>query len=178
MILLGGEAGNSVFDPVSEQVFVAVQTQNQLVQIDPESDAIVALYDTPGCLSPHGLVIDAEHRLAFVGCQGNAKLAAMDMNTMQVTSLQAVGRTPDVLVYEAQLPMVYVAAEDGTLSLFGEELLERGGLRLVTNPNAGPNAHSIGLDSTTRHVYLPTVNILGGPVLREYALQALPEADD
>jgi hypothetical protein len=51
-------------------------------------------------------------------------------------------------------------------------------LRLRGDPNAGPNAHSIGLDTETRHVYLPTANILGVPVLREMFLQTLPEPDD
>ena len=81
-------------------------------------------------------------------------------------------------VFESQLRMVYVAAEDGMVSIFGEDLLKPGNLRLVTNPNAGPNAHSIGLDTESRHVYLPTANIRGVPVLREMFLQALPEPDD
>jgi YVTN family beta-propeller protein len=177
-IALGGEAGNTVFDPPSGQVLVAVQTQNQIVGIDPARDTVVALYDTPGCVSPHGLVLDVEHRLAFVGCQGNAKVAAMDMETWQVTSLQNVGLTPDVLIYEPILRMVYVASEDGTVFVYSEDFLERGNLRFVTNPHAGPNAHSIGLDTLTRHVYLPTANILGMPVLREMNLQTLPEPDD
>jgi YVTN family beta-propeller protein len=177
-IALGGEAGNTVFDPASGQIYVAVQTQNQLVFIDPASDTVVALLETPGCVSPHGLVIDAEHRLAFVGCQGNARVAVVDLDSSQVLSLQGVGTTPDVLVYEPEHRNLYVAAEDGIVSLFTEDFLERGKLRLITNPNAGPNAHSIGLDTTTRHVYVPTANILGAPVLREFSLQGLPETDD
>jgi YVTN family beta-propeller protein len=177
-IALGGEAGNTAFDRGSGQIYVAVQTQNQLVVIDPASDTVVALLDTPGCVSPHGLVIDAEHRLAFVGCQGNARVAVIDLDSTQVLSLQSVGRTPDVVVYEPEHRNLYVAAEDGIVSLFTEDFLERGKLRLITNPNAGPNAHSIGLDTTTRHVYVPTTNILGAPVLREFSLEGLPEPDD
>jgi len=177
-IALGGEAGNTVFDPVSGQIFVAVQTQNEMVAIDPTTDTVVALYDTRGCVAPHGLVFDAERRLAFIGCQGNAKLAVMDLRTMRVTSTQDVGKTPDVLVFEPQLRMIYVAAEDGMVSVFGEDPLNPGNVRFMTNPNAGPNAHSIGLDPETRRVYLPTANILGVPVLREMLLQSLPEPDD
>ena len=110
--------------------------------------------------------------------QGNARLAVIDLDTRQVTSMESVGRTPDVLLYEPEHRMVYVAAEDGTVSLFTEDFLERGLLRLVTSPNAGPNAHSIGLDTTTRHLYVPTANILGAPVLREFSLEGLPEPDD
>jgi YVTN family beta-propeller protein len=175
---LGGEAGNTVFDPVSGMILVAVQTQNEIAAIDPSQDTVVALYDTPGCVSPHGMVLDSERRLAFLGCQGNAKMVAMDMNSMQVISAGDVGRSPDVLVFDPNLTMVYVAAEDGIVSVFSEDPTNPGNLRLVTRPNAGPNAHSIGLDSETRHVYLPTANILGAPVLREMVIESLPEPDD
>ena len=177
-IPLGGEAGNTVFDAGTNRIFVAVQTQNQLVAIDPESDTVVGIVDTPGCVAPHGLAIDAENRLAFAGCQGNARVAVVDLETGQVTSTHAAGRSPDVLVYEPSHRHVYVAAEDGMVSVFNEDIVEHGNLRLITNPNAGPNAHSIGLDTSTGHVYAPTTNILGAPVLREFDIEGLPEPDD
>jgi YVTN family beta-propeller protein len=177
-IPLGGQAGNTIYDPTTGQILVAVQTQNQIAAIDPETDSVVALYDTPGCVLPHGMVLDDEHRLLFAACQGNNKAIALDMDTMQVTAVQDVGRTPDVVVYEPILRAIYVAAEDGTVTVFGEDLLQRGNLRFITNPNVGPNGHSIGLDTGTRHVYIPTANILGQPVLREMSLQTLPEPDD
>lgn len=177
-IPLGGEAGNTVFDAGFGHIFVAVQTQNQLVAIDPASDTVVRLIDTPGCIAPHGLVIDAEHRLVFAGCQGNGRVAVIDLESGQVLSSESVGRSPDVLVYEPSHRTLYVAAEDGTVSVFSEDFAQRGVLRLITNPNAGPNAHSIGLDSTTRRVYVPTANILGAPVLRVFALAGLVEPDD
>src|SRR5437870_4380866 len=47
-IQLDGEAGNSQYDPVSKHIFVNVQTLNQLVEIDPRKDAIVARHPLPG----------------------------------------------------------------------------------------------------------------------------------
>lgn len=76
-IELGGGAGNTQYDASSDRIFVAVHGLNQLVEIDPQTDKIVARYELPGCSESHGLLIDGEHRLAFVACEDNARLIAV-----------------------------------------------------------------------------------------------------
>ena len=93
-ISVGGEAGNTQYDPVSHHIYVAVQTKNQVVAIDPTTDQVIERYDTPGCDHPHGLLIDPDQQRAFVACQGNNKLIVMDMPSMQVSSTHDVGRGP------------------------------------------------------------------------------------
>ena len=44
-IPLGGDVGNSQYDPGSKHVFVNVQTRRQLVEIDPVSDKVVTRTD-------------------------------------------------------------------------------------------------------------------------------------
>jgi YVTN family beta-propeller protein len=173
-IPLGGEVGNTQFDSGSGQIYAAVQTRNEIVSIDPATDTISGRFDTPGCGSPHGLAIDSEHRLMFVACQRNARLAVVDMDDMHVTATYEVGRSPDVVAFDPQNVHLYVAAEDGTLSAFVEDAFARGQLRSVAAAtNAGPNAHSVGLDTDTHHVFVPTLNILGQPVLREFQIDVL-----
>ncbi|MFY0010825.1 YncE family protein, partial [Acinetobacter baumannii] len=41
VIDLGGEAGNTQYDRVSDRIWVAVQTKNEMVEIDPLSLKIV-----------------------------------------------------------------------------------------------------------------------------------------
>src|SRR5437867_7521545 len=66
-IALGGEAGNTQYDPGSHCVIVAVQTVNQLAVIDPASATIVRRVTLDQAIRhPHGVYIDATHRLAFV----------------------------------------------------------------------------------------------------------------
>jgi len=74
--------------------------------------------------------------------------------------------------------MVYVAAEDGVLSAFRVDRFNRGRLDLLNRPNAGPNAHSVSVDTNTGHIFLPTVDILGNSVLREMVLESLGANDD
>jgi hypothetical protein len=46
-----------------------------------------------GC--DHGLLVDASRRLAFVACDGNARLLVVDLDQMRVTAAHRVGRSPD-----------------------------------------------------------------------------------
>src|SRR2546422_1077275 len=75
----GAGAGNTQYDSVSEHIFVTVHGKNELAEIDPYKDQVVGRYPLPGCSESHGLLIDNDHRLAFVACEGNAKLAVFDL---------------------------------------------------------------------------------------------------
>src|SRR3989449_5865131 len=54
-IQLGGGAGNTQYDPVSERIFVTVHGLNQLAEINPNADQVVGHYPLPGCGGSHGL---------------------------------------------------------------------------------------------------------------------------
>ena len=117
-ISLGGEVGNTQYDPISKHIFVNVQTLNQLVEIDPHTDAIVARHPLPGADHNHGLLIEPTQRLAFIACEGNNKLLVVDMDSMRVTGSDSVGDGPDVLAFDDALKLLYVASESGVVSVF------------------------------------------------------------
>ena len=58
---MGGEVGNTQYDPMSHLIYACVQTRDELVAIDPKTDQITARYATPGGRHPHGLLIDVQH---------------------------------------------------------------------------------------------------------------------
>ncbi len=164
-IELGGEAGNVAVDPGGPgggQVLVAVQSRNQLAVIDPRSQQIVRRVGLPGCDHDHGLLVDAAHRLAFVACDGNARLLLVDLATWQVTATHPVGRAPDVLAFDPGLCLLYVASESGTVTVFAEQ--GRGLVRL--GAGVMPSAHAVAVDPRTHLVYLPLEREGGRPVLR------------
>lgn len=161
-IPLGGEAGNTQYDPVGRRILVAVQTGNELVAIDPKLERITGRYRLPGADHPHGILIDAPARLAFVANEGNDKLQLVDLETMRVTSEYAVGKEPDVLAFDPGLRRLYVASESGVVTVFAE-LRRR--LELLGTYTA-PQAHSVSVNPVTHEVYLPLADIGGRPVLR------------
>ena len=161
LIPLGGEAGNTHYDAVSHCMLVTVQTKNELVAIDPGTRRIVARY-AMACDHPHGFLIDERDRLAFVTCEGDAKLLVLDLRTMRTTATLKIPDDPDVLAFDAGLHRLYIACESGALAVFEErdaKLIPLGDYR-------APHAHTVAVDPTTHRVYLPLQDVNGKPMLR------------
>lgn len=160
---LGGEAGNTQYDAASHCVIVAVQTANQLVVIDPATARIRRRITLDRAVDyPHGVYIDAPHRLAFVAGQESATLGVLDLRTLRLRQVLPVGRDPDVLAFDPALRRLYVAAESGVVAVFEERqdtLVQRGWYR-------APRAHSVAVDPGTHQVYLPLASLDGHPALR------------
>ena len=163
-VQLGGEAGNVQYDPGSRRILAAVQTRNQVAVIDPRSNVVVRRVALPGCDHPHGLYVDAPRRLAFVACDGNARLLTVDLETMKVTGSMEVGASPDVLAFDKSLKRLYVAAESGDLAVFAEHGRS---LTKLGQGSLAPNAHTVAVDSATHLVYFPLQSgSVGRPQLR------------
>ena len=162
-ISLGGDVGNTQFDPVSKRVFVDVQTRNELVEINPGANAIVARYRLAGCEDDHSLLIDASRRLAFIACDQNAKLLTFDLTRKLVIDIQDVGSEPDVLAFDHALRRLYVSAESGVISVFDTA---QSPMRNLGQWLFAPNAHVAAVDQQTHEVYFPLQDINGKPELR------------
>lgn len=160
---LGGEAGNTQYDPTSHLIYVAVQTRNQMVAIDPKTDKIIARYDVKGGKHPHGFYICAEANCAFISCQDDNKLVVFNLGSHKEEEVFDVGSDPDVLAFDKELKLLYVACEGGSASIFkwrGDKLTKEG------DESVGPNSHTVAVDSKTHKSYFPLKNVNGKPVLR------------
>ena len=155
--------GNSQYDPVSKHVFVTAQTRDQLIEIDPVSDRIVARHDLPGGKGPHGLLIDPEGRFAFVACEGNDTLLIFDMTTMQLAGSFDVGKDPDVLAFDPGMRLLYVAGEQGIVSLFS---VQNRVVKKIGEGFLAANAHVVAVDAQTHRAYFPLSDVSGHPALR------------
>jgi len=165
-IALGGTIGNTQYDAASHHIFVNAQSKRQLVEIDPANDAIVARIDLPGAKGNHGLYIVPQRHLAFIACEDNARLLALNLLTRQIVQSFDVGDGPDVLAFDPGPGTLYVAGEAGIVSTFavGTSSVSKTG-----EGSIGPNAHVVGVDPSTHRVYFPLKNVDGRPVLRVMA---------
>jgi len=162
-IALGGEVGNTQYDPVSKHIFSNVQTRNQLLEIDPTTDKVIQRIDLPGAQGNHGLLIEPGQRRAFIACEGNDKLLVVDLQTTKVTMSFDVGKDPDVLALDPSLHYLYVAGEAGVVSIFN---VAAGSVLKIGEGFVGPNAHVVAVDPGTHQAYLPLMNLHGRTVLR------------
>ncbi|HEU5237949.1 MAG TPA: YncE family protein [Pyrinomonadaceae bacterium] len=162
-IEMGGEVGNTQYDPVSHLIYACVQTRNELVEINPETDKIQARYHLSGGKHPHGFYIDDQNGKAYIACEGDNKLLVFDMKNHSVENVFPVADGPDVLALDRGLQLLYVACESGAVSLFK---YSSGKLEKVGDVNVGPNSHSVSVDSETHRAYFPLKNVNGSPILR------------
>lgn len=162
-IQMGGEVGNTQYDPASHLIYACVQTRNELVEINPETDKIQARYALPGGEHPHGFYIDDQHGKAYIACEGDNKLLVFDMKNHSVVKVFPVADGPDVLAFDRNLQLLYVACESGSVSLFR---YSNGQLEKLSDVNVGTNSHSVSVNSDTHRAYFPLKNVNGSPVLR------------
>lgn len=166
-IPIGGEVGNTQYDSVSGRVWVAVQTRDELAAIDPTMDSVVMRLRVPGVERPHGILVDAVHRLAYVAGEGNARVGVLDLRTLRVLRTYPVGDDPDVLALDPERRRLFVAAESGAIAAFDVR-----GDSLVPLPwYRAPHTHSVAVDPATHLVYVPLEDVGGRPVLRILALE-------
>ncbi|MDQ6780636.1 MAG: hypothetical protein M3Z37_05725 [Candidatus Eremiobacteraeota bacterium] len=166
-ISLGGEVGNTQYDPHSRHIFVNVEGRTQLVEIDPLARAIVRKMRLTGCDGNHGLLIDAPRRHAFIACENNATLLEIDLSTMHQLGKWSTGADPDVLAMDARANTLYVAAESGIVAMF------RSGVTVTKIAQAflAPEAHTVSVDPQTHLSYWPLQDMAGRAVLRTLELQ-------
>jgi DNA-binding beta-propeller fold protein YncE len=159
---IGGEAGNTVYDRSSGHIFVAVQTKNDVAEIDPATNQVVRRHPVPGCAHGHGLVIDPDAKAAYVACQGNARLVRVDLRTGAGIGA-SIGIGPDVLALDESLHRLYVSSESGIVSIFD---VTGGQFKKIAQGLYAPNAHVVGVDQRTHHVFFPLRDMNGHPILR------------
>ena len=118
------------------------------------------------CDHPHGFLIDEPNRLAFVSCEGDAKLLVVDLRTMRITATLKTAGDPDVLALDPGLHRLYVGCESGAVSIFEERFADGKGMLVSLGEYRAPHAHSVSIDPATHRVYVPLQDVNGKPTLR------------
>src|SRR5206468_10042245 len=135
-----------------------------LIAIDPLGAKITRSIGLPGCDGAHGLRIHPDGESAFIACEGNDKLARVDLGNSHGIAIATSGSGPDVLSIDPGLGWLYVAAESGDLTVFD---LNQPGVAVVGHDKPGNNAHTVAADPATHRVFFPLVaGPDGTPVLR------------
>jgi DNA-binding beta-propeller fold protein YncE len=140
-------------DPTTNRLYIAHMDAGELLVFDTTKRRVIrTITALAGCNHDHGLLVDAPHRLAFVACDGNARLLTLDLTRMKVTGSASVGASPDVLAFDTTLERLYVSSEIGDVTVLAER-----GRRLVKLGQSllAPFAHTVAVDPRTHLVYFP-----------------------
>jgi DNA-binding beta-propeller fold protein YncE len=167
-IPLGTETGNIVYDPTRGVFWITVVASSppdRLFAIDPVAKKATTSVPLPGCDGAHGLRIAPDGRSALIACEGNDKVARVDLvGDAHAIDVAASGAGPDVLAIDPGLGWLYVAAESGNLVVFD---LAQPGLVKIDDEHPGDASHTVAVDPSTHHVFFPLQKGPSGtPVLR------------
>ena len=176
----GDDVGHIQFDPVSHRVFVTTvplidQNSNApqtppsfLAVIDPTTLKIVSdIRLSDDCLAPHGIVIDAQQREAFVACVDSNTITRVDLQTMRSFSepLLSTAYNPDIMRIDHSAHMLVVGCLGG-ISLFDESGRHLKPLGQKPYFFGGGSHHTIAIDEAKQVLYLPQSSVGDRPILR------------
>ena len=162
-IPVGGDVGNTRFDPSTGRILVAVGSTDELVAIGPESLSVVGRWALPGVKGAHGIAVDPSTQTAFVAGEGNASVCAFSLKDHTVKAVASVGEDVDVLDVDPSTHRLFVASESGVVSIFD---VTGGRLVKLEEGFFAPAAHVVGVDRETHLLCFPLKDIGGHPVLR------------
>lgn len=163
----GGEVGNVRYDPATARIFVPVQSNNELIAIDPVRLAVVARHKLPACDHPHGFIVAPGGAVGYAACDGNDRLATVDLRSGRVLGAQPVAHDPDVLAIDEGLHRLYAAAESGNLSIY--DIADPRVPAPLGNVFVADEAHAVAVDPISHRLYFGLANVGGSSILKVLA---------
>ena len=159
------ETGMPQYDPAAKLVYINLQQLDVMTVIDPATDKVVTpVYTVAPCKGNHGMALDAEHRRAFLACEGNDRMAVLDLDKHKIITTLPVAPDPDVIKYDPGLKRIYVACYSGAISVFQEDDPDH--FRKLEDFPVQHKVHSLAVDERTHRVYVPEEEENGKPVAR------------
>ncbi|HLZ56403.1 MAG TPA: YncE family protein [Ktedonosporobacter sp.] len=173
----GDDVGHIQFDPVTRRVYVITLKLNDqnlglpaippsfMAVIDPIMLKVVSKVQLPdACLAPHGIVVDAQQREAFVACVDSQNMVRVDLKTMKSFSdALPVAFNPDIVRLDHTANLLFIGCAGG-ISIFD---VSGGGLKKLGDYFLGGGSHhTLAIDEQTQLIYLPQPSVGERPILR------------
>ena len=165
------ETGMPQYDSIAKKIYLNLQDENTFVVIDPKNDSIIGKYPVGDCKGNHGMALDAEHRLAFLCCEGNDMLTVFNLDTYKPIAYLKTASDGDVVKYDSGLKRIYVACYSGFITVF-QEVDASHFIKLEDFP-VQKKVHSLAVDVNTHRVYAPEQEEDGKPFSRMVVYDAV-----
>ena len=152
-IELGGKPEFLAADEAGK-VYINLEDKDLLAVVDLHSRKVVARWPvTPGG-HPVGLALDpATHRL-FIGCRNPQKMVVMSTEDGTVEAALPIGAGVDAT--KVDRGQAFASCRDGSLTVIGENA---GKLDVEETVKTAEGARTMGVDSTTHTIFLPTAEL-------------------
>lgn len=138
----------------SGKVYINLEDKDLVAVVDLKMRKVIARWPVAPGGHPVGMAMDpAKHRL-FVGCRNPQMLVVMNAETGAVESSLPIGAGVDATRFDQG--RAFASAGDGTLTVASEQ---DGKWVVEQTVQTRKGARTMGLDSTTHRIYLPTAEL-------------------
>ena len=152
-IMLGGKPEFLASDGAGK-VYVNLVDKNEVAVVDIRARKVIARWPVAPGGSPVGMTIDTKKRRLFIGCRKPQKLIVMSTDDGKVLNDFPIGAGVDATKMDNG--QAFASCRDGTLAVISETT--PGKFTLVQTVKTGPGAGTMGVDSATHRIYLPTAD--------------------
>lgn len=132
------------------KVFVNIEDQNEIVEIDAKTKKITQSWPLTGCESPSGLAIDPKHQRLFSVC-GDKKMAISDYAAAQLVALAPIGDRPDAAAFDPESNLAFSSNGEGSLTIIDTTKADFPVAQTVATEIG---ARTMAFDAATKRIYL------------------------
>lgn len=149
-IPLGGKPESGVAAG-NGKLYVNIVDNAEVVEIDGKALSVTRRWSTAPCQQPVAMAIDTTHHRLFSGCRSGT-LAVSDYQAGRVVATALIGAGVDGAAFDPAAGDVFASNADGTLTVIHEDSPDT--YHVVENVTTAPGGRNMGLDPTTRRVYV------------------------
>ena len=132
-------------------VYVNLMDSNEVAVVDLKARKVTAHWPVAPGGAPVGMAIDTKKGYLFIGCRTPQKLIEMSTKDGHVVAEFPIGPSVDAIKYDRG----EVFASTAGAQFFVAREAASGKLEMVQNLKTAEGARTMGLDPTTRRIYLP-----------------------
>ena len=151
LINLGGKPEFLASDG-NGKIYVNLEDKDTVAVVDFKARKVIARWPVAPGGSPVGMSIDTQTHRLFIGCRKPQKLIILSTDTGKVLSDLPIGSGVDATKSDAG--QAFASCRDGSLAVAGET--SPGKFEIVQTVKTPVGARTMGVDSSTHKIYLPT----------------------
>ena len=134
------------------KIYINLEDKDTVAVVDFKARKVIARWPVAPGGSPVGMSIDTKTHRLFIGCRKPQKLIVMSADTGKVLSDLPIGGGVDATKSDAG--QAFASCRDGSLAVAGET--SPGKFEIVQTVKTPVGARTMGVDSSTHKIYLPT----------------------
>jgi YVTN family beta-propeller protein len=158
-IPLTGKPETAVSDG-NGKIFVNNEDKSEIDVVDIKNYKVLYHWSIAPGEAPTGLSIDRNTKRLFAGCD-NKLLMVVDATNGKVIKKIPIGDGCDGTAFDASLKYIFASCGEGVLTVIQES--SANSFKVVENVPTKKGARTLGIDTNTHQVYLPTAEFQSSP---------------